>query len=143
MGVLSVFNLNTITTLQQTCLSSQPRVQYFRSLANIQDAFVTVFRRYLNNENGDVDAGAGVNAAKTAYFGAELKEVNYLPQIVTDIAPAHRTPPGTAALANNDLETSLQLSIGSKLIPTLPLKGGQQIAHLAMALGLEIGRAHV
>ena len=27
-----IFNLDTITTLQQTCLSSAPRVQFFRSL---------------------------------------------------------------------------------------------------------------
>ena len=62
-------------------------------------------------------------------------------QLVTDIAPAHRTPPGTAALHNNDLpETTLQLSIGSMLIPTLPIRGRQQIPFLAMALGLESRR---
>ena len=36
-----MMNLNTWTTLQQTCTSSQPRVQFFRSLANITDMYVT------------------------------------------------------------------------------------------------------
>ena len=103
--------------------------------------FVTCSRAYVNNEDGTVAAGAGVNGAKTAYYGAEMKEVNYLPdmmgQILTDIAPAHRA----GAVANIDLpETAMQLSIGSKLIPTLPVKGRQQIPFLAMALGLESKR---
>ena len=89
-----MFNISSWTTLQQTCLSHQPRVQFFRSLANITDAFVTVSRAYLNNEDGGAGAGAGVNAAKTAYYGAELKEINYLAdmigQVTTDIAPGLR-----------------------------------------------------
>ena len=45
------------------------------------------------------------------------------------------------AVATIDLpETTMQLSIGSKLIPTLPVKGRQQIPFLAMALGLESKR---
>jgi hypothetical protein len=136
-----VLNIDTWTTLQQTCLSQQPRVQFFRSLANLKDVFVTCSRAYVNAEDGAVAAGAGINGAKTAYFGAELKEVNYLPdmmgQIQSDIAPARRV----GAVANNDLpETTFQFSIGSKLIPTLPVKGRQQTPFLAMALGLESKR---
>jgi hypothetical protein len=101
----------------------------------MKDVFVTCSRAYVNAEDGAAAVGAGVNGAKTAYVGAELKEVNYLPdmmgQILTDIAPARRV----GAVANINLpETTFQLSIGSKLIPTLPVKGRQQIPFLAMAL---------
>ena len=87
------------------------------------------------------EANAAVNQAKTEYYQCELKPVNYMPdmigQLKSDFIAANR--PGQ--VANNDLpDTTLQCSVGSKLIPTLPLKGGQQIAHLAMALGLDSKR---
>ena len=106
------------------------------------DFFATVFRRYVNHEAGtDVADYAAKNAAKTTYYGAELKEVNYMPsmrgQIITDIAPSLRD----GALTNIQLpEQTLQVSIGSKLIPTLPMRERQQIYFLAMALGLESKR---
>ena len=92
-------------------------------------------------DTGDND----VNAAKTAYFQCELKPVNYFPdminQLKTDFLPDQRPGAPAAGIEDNDLpETTLQVSVGSKLIPTLPLKGGQQIAHLAMALGLDSKR---
>ena len=37
-------------------------------------------------------------------------------------------------------ETSLQLSVGAKLLPTLPMKGRNFLHYLAMALGLESRR---
>ena len=85
-----------------------------------------------------------MHAAKTAYYGAELKEINYLPdmigQVTTDIAPGLRAA-AAGGIPNIELpETTLQLSIGSKLIPTLPIRGRQQIPFLAMALGLESKR---
>ena len=103
-----------------------------------------MFRRYVNHEAGtDVAGYAAINTARTTYYGAELKETNYLPsmrgQIISDIAPTLRDGGSAAAPRyNNSIpEQTLQVSIGSKLIPTLPMRERQQIYHLAMALGLE------
>ena len=102
--------------------------------------FITVSRQFQIADTGDND----LNDAKTAYYQCELKPVNYFPDMIgqlrTDFLPANR-PGANPVINNNDLpETTLQVSVGSKLIPTLPLKGGQQIAHLAMALGLDSKR---
>ncbi len=102
------------------------------------DFFVTCYRAYPNSEDGGVGVAAGVNAAETAYYGAQLKEVNYLidpiGQIKSDLAPAHRDNP----LINHQLpETTLQIAVGAKQIPELPMKGRRRQMYLAMALGLE------
>ena len=62
-------NLNTWTTLQQTCTSSQPRVQFFRSLANITDLYVTCYKSdILVAPDAGEDDDQGLNAALTTYF---------------------------------------------------------------------------
>ena len=61
-------------------------------------------------------------------------------KVTTDIAPGLRAAVA-GGIPNTELpETTLQLSIGSKLIPTLPIRGRQQLPFLAMALGLESKR---
>ena len=58
-------------------------------------------------------------------------------QIKADFDPSQRD----GALTDIQLpEQTLQVSIGSKLIPTLPIRERQQVMHLAMALGLESKR---
>ena len=58
-------------------------------------------------------------------------------QILTDIDATQRDG-GVTNL--NIQEQTLQVSIGSKLIPTLPNRERQQVEHLAMALGVESKR---
>jgi len=105
------------------------------------DFYITCYREYQNNEDQPAGLDGGINATKTNYWRRELKEVNYLinpvEQMRTDWVAAHR--PG--AVADNALpETTLQLSVGAKLLPTLPMRGRQFIHYLAMALGLESRR---
>ena len=77
----------------------------------------------------------------TEYYGRELKEINYLmnpiEQIRSDIHPNHRD----GQITDNNLpETTLQLHVGAKLLPQLPMRGRQFVMYLAMALGLEARR---
>ena len=109
------------------------------------DFFITVFRRYENKELGTgEDNHADKNQALTDYFACKLKGVNYLPsmrgQIRTDWAPTQRSTAAGGITNVNLPEQTLQVSIGSKLIPTLPIRERQQVEHLAMSLGLESKR---
>ena len=141
-----VLFLNSHTTLQQSIASKDPRVQFFRSLANVTDIFCTLHREIdathaIGGTEDNSDAKGRVllplnTAGLRDCIAGKLKECNYLwnpEQLVTDGLE-------TAAAVAGQGEFSLQINWGAKQIPEIAASGGQLMSHLMMALGMEQAR---
>ena len=61
-------------------------------------------------------------------------------QLRSDWAPALHPGPAEGVPDLDLPETTLQFSVGARLLPTLPMRGRQFMQYLAMALGLESRR---
>ncbi len=83
-----VLFLNSHTTLQQSIASRDPRIQFFRSLANVTDIFISLHREIDGthpiggaHDNGDAKGRTLLpllNAGLQDCIAGKLKECNFL-----------------------------------------------------------------
>ena len=116
-----------------------------RSLANIKDIICTLYRPYVNSA-ATTDEG---KLHMTNVGQSLLKECNFLwgaqSQLLEDTNPDTRGIPDAttgvpAATAVEDAalpQTTFQIRIGAKMIPHVPMSGGNVVSHLKMPNGIE------
>ena len=157
------FAVSQMVTLQHQVTDKSPRLQFFRSLANCEAAYLTLFRPFFAAPTDS----AATNKFLTQWGQAFQKEAVYCfsgtDEILKRTTPNQRnTPdadgvPTTSALYAHDANEAtvkipaaqtadqalelkpcqFQMRWGSKQIPEVPIKGGELVYHAKMARGIE------
>ena len=156
------FSVSQYVTLQHQVTDKSPRLQFFRSLANCEALYLTLFRPYFTAPTDN----HATNTFLTKWGQAFQKEANYLfsgvDEILKKCTPNQRGVPDangvpsisniyaadateeaklakaiTADTALQDKQTQFQVRWGAKQIPEVPVKSGELAYHNKLTQGVE------
>ena len=156
------FSVSQYVTLQHQVTDKSPRLQFFRSLANCEALYLTLFRPYFTAPTDD----PLTNKFLTQWGQAFQKEANYLfsgvDEIIKKCTPNQRNTPDadgvpttsnlyaadatpalkqalatTADTALGAKQTQFQVRWGAKQIPEVPVKAGELAYHNKLTAGVE------